>query len=258
MQEQQPLITPNKTINLGEILSKSWELVDGIKWPIWATFLVLIVAAFIIMSLLNWFFGIKPGHPPTLTYDILSPIILNAITAPLYAGALMVSIKKARHEEVNPNSGFQYFNKYVPLAIVLVIVGIIMRIPMLLVNVSTSGTMVPGKIWIEIIAGIITLVIFAFLLLSTPLVADKNTSIGHALSTSIKVACQQMNWLKISVLLLVSYIIIFAIMVPLLLGIILHNALVMILGFAILVVAGIWVVPYLISIVGMIYHRLID
>lgn len=257
--QQQSLYPPQKTFGIGSILNKAWSLTDGIKWPVWAVFLCLVVTAFIVMSILNWVFGVKmPEQPPSLAYELIAPVILNAITAPFYTGALMVTIKKARGDSINPSSGFQYFNKYIPLAITLAIIGFLMRLPMFILNISASGSLGASGMLLDLLAGLITLVLFSFLMLAVPLVADRNLGIAKAFNQAIKFASYKLNWLKIACLLLISYLIFFVIMLPILLGVIMHNWIILVIGIAIFAILIIWIVPYLVAINGLVYHKLCD
>lgn len=239
------------------VLSQSWSHVKGAKWPIWA---VVIVAAAIVMlvnALLDRAFGVDIEHPSFWINFVVIPIVSNAIAAPFYAGALMVAVKRARDERVTGATGYQFFHRYIPVAITLIIIGILSGLLVGIVN--TTGISQSAGQWkglIDLAAGVVSMLVYLFLMLSIPLVIDKNYSPWQAMSTSCKLVSH--HWFKIFVIVVIGYLAFIVFLIPLFIGLTVKYPVVILLGLAILIVGAIWIVPFLLMINGVVYRLLVD
>ncbi len=247
----------DKSLRVGKILNSAWEQVKGVKWPIWVVAIVVGVAAIAIRLILDKLMGVDLKHPEFVNNIIIIPIIMNAIVAPFYAGMLMIAITRARGESPRVKTGFQYFHKWIPLGITLVVTSLIGSIPYIIVNIPGFISGSPEiKAIADLIAMILALIIYVLFLLSVPLVADKDKSPGQAISTSVKLVAP--HWLKVFVAVLIPYVFVLIIIIPLILGFAFSSMLLLALGYIIFIVALIWLLPFLLMVLGTIYHRLVD
>lgn len=247
----------NTAFTISGTLNEAWSLVKGSKGSIWCVTLVIAIVASCLQLITHYLLGIDTKAGASLSTQILLPIVINLLIAPFYAGALMIAIKRARHETVTVGTGFQYFTHYVNVAITMVIVAFIASIPALVIN--APGMMPePGatKGLLSILGGLLSTLVYTFFLLSVPLVADKNHSPKQALSQSIKLISP--HWFKVFALLLISYLFILIIAIPFLIGMLLLHNIVILFGAIILLIGVVWLVPFLFLITGNIYHHLVD
>jgi len=246
------------TLNVGAILKTAWHNVKGSKWPIWAPFLVAALLTAVIYTI-SFFSLANFTNQHFLFFQLLIPVMTNVIVAPLYVGAIMVAIKKVRQESIDGASGFKYFHLYIPLVIVALMVSLAGSAPHLLVAYLVVTTK-EVSIFLDIIMVLISLVIAIFFLLALPLVADKSKAPFVAIKQSLVTMPRYLP--KVLLIFLVGYLFIFIAVLPAVIGMsinmIFHNVLIMYVGVAISAAASVWLVPFYILLVGVIYHHLID
>ncbi len=256
---QQTLQRKTNPVNLSiqKVLHEAWGLVNNSKWPIW---IVLLAAGLITVIVVQVFHVIaKPDltQPLSIGHQLIATIVLNAITAPFYAGAIMTAIKRTRGETVSIKTGYQYFHSALPLAITFIIVSLIAQIPNFIISSFASDPLssAPSN-WLAIMAEVVSLLIASLFILSLPLIADKHKSPTQAIVHSVYYVKHQ--WFKVFLLLCIAYILGIACLIPITLGRVLANPALILFGAMVSVVLLIWVVPFIFLIFGVIYHRLID
>jgi hypothetical protein len=92
--------------------------------------------------------------------------------------------------------------------------------------------------------------------LATLLAIDQTNSPFAAIGHSIK-ACAP-HWFKIIGIVLMTYLIMIALYVPYILGLVFQHNLLLIFGGIFILVAMIWVMPFLFLVQGVVYHKLVD
>lgn len=225
--------------------------------PIWIVVLVTISIASLVNYLSTLVLGIEPSQTPFYLDYIILPLLTNILIAPFYAGSIMVAIRKARQEKMDPGSGFQYFNPYLYIVITMVIVGFVSSCFVIMVNhPAISAKLNNFKLIFNFLTGILSTLIYSFLILAIPLVADKKYSPLPALSKSIQLTTPV--WYKIFALILFGYLCIVVSMIPTILGLLLMNSYVIFLGVLMTLIALIWVVPFIFLIHGVIYRTLTE
>jgi uncharacterized integral membrane protein len=246
--------------SISAVLSKAWSFTKGAKWPIWAVSILLALVA-IIFSIIYLAITDNTTETGTLAFYFLNqiffPFIIFIITAPFYAGLLMIAIKHTRGEKINAGTGLHYFHKIIPLAITFLImtfiasfISLIVRIPAIATSISVTS-----KSFLEFISSIFYLLVFSFFILSIPLVADKNFSPGQALKTSF--ALTKSHWIKIFISIFIGNFIFFLTSIPLLLGVLTMSNTLIVLGIVIFIIATSWLWPFIILIQGVIYRYLV-
>lgn len=248
--------TEKRTFSIGTVLNESWALVQGSKWPIWAIAILIGLASLIIQLIITGIFRLDPEEPPVIYHYLIMPIINNAVIAPFFAGSLMVAIKRARGEAVDARSGFRYFGKTWPVVLTLIMIAFtanllnyIVHLPSLVIALDLHTG------WLNLIAAIVSALIYVFFVLSVPLVVDKNHTPWGSLRASYHII--KHCWLKVLILLVVVYVFFIIAMIPLYVGSMIHPY-VKLLGVLILIAALIWLLPFMFLVQGVLYHKLVD
>jgi hypothetical protein len=252
-----PLATKNNPLPIGQTLSTTWDLIKGIKGRTWLVLAGLILISLLLNTLVGVVLGVKPENQPFWATYLLLPLITNALIAPFYAGALMIAIKHIRGEATTFTEGYHYFRLYLPLAITMVLVAFISSLLVIIVNIPMLQQAL-GKIQpvVEVVAGVISLVVYCLLLLSMPLVSDRKLPPLKAIALSFQKVKPHLP--QVFILLIISYLLLIASILPMVLGIALAHSAVVILGFVLFIVAVVWVMPFIFLLQGMIYNKLVD
>ena len=256
------LRTDNKpsSLTIGSVLNEAWSLVKGSKWPIWAIMLGLIAVAALLQIMQFTIFGDDPKHLSYMARYLYFPIITNAIIAPFYAGTIMVAIKRARGEQVSAGSGYQYCNRYLPTATVMVVVAFIASLGIIIINVPTVlQTLEQTRtlfFFALLLALFFSVLVYTFFLLSIPLTVDKKYNPSQAMANSI--LWVKPYWFKILLLFIIVDFYIIAAAIPMYLGMLFMNTIIMFIGICLFLLALVWLAPFLFLIQGVIYHKLVD
>ncbi|OGO94633.1 MAG: hypothetical protein A3F41_04945 [Coxiella sp. RIFCSPHIGHO2_12_FULL_44_14] len=245
-----------RNFTIWELLLETWNLQSGCKWPIWAILLCGGLLSTLVQLIILFFLLPDPHHPPVLYAYLLSPLINSIILAPFLMGTLMIGIERARGKPISVRSGFGYFYKTWPAIVTLFTIAFLSNITMYIVHLP-SLVVATGRwaVWLSLLAGIIAFLVYVFLLLSIPLVADKHLSPWKAMSTSMNVI--KPCWLKVVGLLVVVYLLFILSILPFFLGMLWHHYAGLV-GAAIFIYLLIWLLPYLFLVQSMLYHRLMD
>ncbi len=245
----------NMTIR--SIFSKAWSLVHGSKAAIWNIAILIMLVSITLEWIVNRILGFNSQHTHYFTRYIMLPILTNLLIAPFYAGSVMVAIQRARGELVNVKSGYQFFHRYIPIAITMVIVGFISNLIVMIINIpalaSTLGRSLP---FFDIISVLFSVLIYTFFILSIPMVIDKQYTPGQALSASVILV--KPHWFRVFVIFILTYLCLSIATILLFLGPTLKSSIIMIIGAVIFIAAMIWLLPFLFLLIGVIYHRLLD
>jgi len=246
-----------RTFAVWEIIRQAWELVGGSKWPIWAIALFIVgIVSLIIQLIIAYIFRIDIKAPPMIYQYLILPCINSIVIAPFFGGAVMVGITRARGKAISPKSGYQYFRKTLALMITMLIMALLANIINTFVHLHTVvATLGLGAGWLNILAAIISLLVYVFLFLSVPLVTDKNLAPLKALKLSFKVV--KHCWFKVLILFITVYLFFLIAMIPLFVGTLIHPY-ARLLGIGILIAALIWLIPFVFLVEGVLYHKLVD
>lgn len=242
------------------VLDEAWNLLKGSKWKIWLGLLGIVILLmflnFIIAKALGYNLDTMQNMPLWATYGLF-PLLTNILIAPIYAGCIMVGIKRARNESLTSTAAYKYFHMYIPLAITMVLVNLIPTVIALLLNIAiTKMNLGVNRSIAEIIIVLVSVTVYSFLLLSMPLVADRHFSPLTAIKTSIQKISP--HWPKVFLLLLIGYVFLFVSAIPMSLGRQLENSMIILVGSILFVIAVVWLIPFLFMIQSMIYHHLVD
>ncbi|WP_345993639.1 hypothetical protein [Sulfurimonas sp. HSL-1716] len=163
-----------------EILSEAWELTNGAKLILNVSFILYILVAVVLSTLLSYIFDPKiyydsheflKGFLSEQAQSLLSlPILM-----PIISGIVMMAIKRAAHKKIEVLSIFNYYVLVWPLVFASLFVNAVVIIGFLLL----------------IIPGIYLSITFAFVI---PLIIDKQLDILDAMKTSFKVV--RKRWFK--------------------------------------------------------------
>lgn len=243
-------------ITISGVFNSAWKKLRGSKLSIWSTAIVMVLLAITIAYISNKIKTQSIMLHFWLSY-IFFPILLYFLLGPFYGGSLMVAIKRFRDEPVNMKTGYQYLHRYIVLGITLAIIGFLSNLVSIVINIPVIRDSIgSGLPYFDLLSGIFSLLIYAFFVLSVPLIIDKNYTIGKALSTSlVKI---KSHWFRVFLIFFFAYLILFLIYIPAVLGVVLHSSLLMLFGVLFFAIIAIWFLPFLFLLGGNIYHRLID
>ncbi len=159
-----------------KVIKEGFRRIEGVKQPFVLAFLIYVAAAIVTQTVLNLFFPSSAENPNLVNSQIVS-ILSYPVLIPLMTGIMMMAVKYARNEPVEPRSIFDYYAITGKLALAGLLVYIMTVIGFLLL----------------ILPGIYLSVAYVFTL---PLMADKGLGIWDAMELSRKTATKQ--WFKIA------------------------------------------------------------
>ena len=187
---------------ISEILKEAWELTKGMKGPVIGGAVIAYVIVFGLSFLMGLLTHSMAGSGSTgmiIGMQVLEQLVSTAITLPMWAGIMMIGIRRSVGLPISFSMVFQYYNCTVSL-----IVAYIMY--MIFVGIGFILLIIPG-IYLSV----------AYYL-ATPLIVDRNFSPWRALETSRKAATHR--WFKIFGLGLAMTLIIMLSMIPIGIGLI--------------------------------------
>ncbi len=159
-----------------KVIKEGFRRIEGVKQPFVLAFLIYVAAAIVTQTVLNLFFPSSAENPNLVNSQIVS-ILSYPVLIPLMTGIMMMAVKYARNEPVEPRSIFDYYAITGKLALAGLLVYIMTVIGFLLL----------------ILPGIYLSVAYVFTL---PLIADKGLGIWDAMELSRKTVTKQ--WFKIA------------------------------------------------------------
>lgn len=239
-----------------DLISRSWELVEGCKWPVWSIAILMAVASFVVQIIIALIFHVTEQTSSALYHYLIMPLVNNIVIAPFFGGAVMVGVRRARGEPVDGSSGYAYFNKSWPLILTMFFIAVLANIINYVVHLPAVVTALAVHTgWLDAFAGIISLLVYVFFVLSVPLVVDKNLSPLKAMKASLNIV--KHCWFRVLVVLVILYLFLMIALIPSMVGSMIHPY-ARALGIVIFVAALIWLVPLIFLVVGKLYHRLVD
>lgn len=211
------------TIEVSSVLSRAWERVSGSKAAYLGAALISIVlgvALVIVLSLVvaavNVAFGPEPSQVVLLVGDLVTAAINGAIGSVVAAGMFLMGIRRMRGEEIHAMMVLEPLKLWAPLLVIGFLNSLLVSIGLLLL----------------IVPGIYLAVCY---LPAVGLVVDKGRGPWDALETSRRAVT--LHWFPVALIFLISYIIVFISLLPLLIGVI-------------------WTLPFMVNIMGEVYLRL--
>lgn len=204
-------------IDIGGMLREAWAKTEGAKLTLFLAAVVVGVitqiATFIAQLILS--VVITPdSQTNVLLVQFLGGLLILPVSQPLYAGMLMLGIRRSQGLPIDFSTVFNYFSKMTPLLILGVLMTILISIGFLLL----------------IIPGIYLAIAYT---LAMPLVIEKNMSPWEAMETSRKAITKK--WFLVFGLLFVMALIMIVSALPLLVGLF-------------------WTIPMMLILMGMLYH----
>ena len=249
-----------KILNIKSILSESWALLRGSKWPIWLTIFPIVIVINLFTYIVKHYGLLHPDftlHGLRYFACLLFIFILNA---PLSVGATLIGVKRARGETISAGSGYHYFRFWIPLAIAEFFVFLILQV------FSGFGFYI-GDPKATLFITIFTLCITPLLLLTYPLIVDKNMNAFSAIYQSIMMTAK--NWWRILVIfflisffstlvlaLTFSLFVLILLHLPVYFGVPMNMMLIHAITISIFFIS-IWLVPYWVIVTGVIYQELV-
>jgi len=193
----------NQSFTVRDALSNAWKMVSGSKGSYWGGFIFVVAVTFV------WAFAssmltqnLSSGETPwvwSLVWSIVDLVMQQALTVPMWAGIVLMGVRRARGEAIRSTMVFEGFKRFASLLVVTFLVVII-------ITVGTLFLIIPG-IYLSIVY------IFA-----VPLVLDKGMGPWEAMELSRKTVTKR--WFAYFSTLLVAGIIMMASFIPLGLGLI--------------------------------------
>lgn len=186
-----------RDLMLKPALKEAWDKVHGSKKSFFFVFFAMAILQFIGLGIESVTRAKFPGY--AIHFQILLSSGLFFICSPLIAGSYMLGAKRGRDETVQPQDGFQYFQKIIPLfftqilnmvTIWVIFFGIsFIAIAFLFLAHRTHSTVfIVSAALVAMIFLLIFLSLAALLSFALILVADQNKLPWDAYKTSIKMA----------------------------------------------------------------------
>lgn len=247
---------PKTRFTINETLSEAWQLVKGSKWPIWAIAIFIGISSLVIQFLFIRILRINQVTPSIHDSYLFMPILNSIVIAPFFSGAIMTAVKRARGQKINATSGYQYFNKTIPVMIGMGLIALFATIMNYIFHLPIiSSTVGRYIVWFYLLAWAISILVYTFTILTTPLIVDKNHTAWKSLIISFQIT--KHSWFKILLLMLILYIFFVVATIPLIVGAMIHPY-AKLFGVAIFILILVWLLPYIFLIQGLIYHKLVD
>ena len=201
-------------LSLGSVLGDAWELSKGAKRTLLGAFVIYILGYAIVNTIVAGILGFLLSSLPIISM-IATGLLVSLLITPLWAGTLMIAIKRAGKGPIKASFVFNYYDKMIPLFLTVVIMYIAIFIGFILL----------------VIPGIYLSIAYA---LALPLVVEKGLSPWQALETSRKAITKK--WFSMLIISIVSMLIFLVSALPLGIGLI-------------------WTVPWLILASGVVYRN---
>lgn len=264
-----------RRLRVFQTLGEAWKLTKGSKWAIWAPMLVLFGAS-LVFGLL--FIGLAYIFKTAATADtaahlstagLVLIIVLCLLMAFVYfgllAGMVKVSIERARGNLVSGSSGLHSFSRAFPLFFTMIIAAIVVEVPILLFffGIKMLGVLQLNPEGASFAQLLPLLIVILYSLIVSPLLylcglfaVDQTSNPFAAVGRSIK-ACSH-HWLRIIGLMIMVNVIMILCYCPSLLGIHLQNMPLQLIGLIFMLIAIIWLFPFMLLVQATAYHKLVD
>lgn len=252
-------MSDHRTIHITRVLEEAWQHTLKKLWPILLISVTMLAATVAFQWILEYLFGLDNEFAPYYLIYLVLPILTNALIAPFYAGAVMTGVRQVRHESVTWQSGFHYFNRWGQLALAMAVIGFIASLGILLINAPFMLHLTGygwGKVFSEFCAGLFSTLVYALFIKVIPLIAEENRGLMDACRDSLSRTVPHI-W-RIFALFLCIYVILLLITLPSMLGSLLANPIITLLGLVFIAAAMIWFLPFTFLTLGIVYRNLSD
>lgn len=269
-----------RRLGVFETIREAWELTKGSKWAIWAPVLVIfgVCVGFALI------FGLGLGFIHKMTQNagslealaklatviisltlIAGILLLLFFMFGLFAGVIKVTLERARGNLVSGSTGFHSFSRAMALFFTNLLLIIIVEVPLIIALVfvlrhaqvkTLNELSPPAFIATHAIMYSYGLIVGSLFYLASFFAVDQTKNPFLALGRSVKTSIP--HWLRIMGIVLMVYVISFVLYIPTLLGAYLHNTPLLLIGSILFFVAIIWLIPFLMLIPAVIYHKLVD
>jgi len=201
-----------------EVIKEGFRRIEGVKQPFVLAFLIYVAAALVTQTVLGFVFP-STAEDPNLVNQQIVGILSYPVLMPLMAGIIMMAVKYAREEPVEPRSIFEYYGMTGQLALAGILMYIITVIGFVLL----------------ILPGIYLSVAYVF---TIPLMVDKGLGVWEAMELSRKTVTKQ--WFKIAAVMAILSIL-------------------FVLGFLALGIGLIWAIPlFFVTLYSLLYPMIFD
>lgn len=234
--------------SISEVISEAWDRVSGSKAPIWgglAFYLLVAIGLNVLISVITGTFGLVENSANPFAGVVISALsfITQILLYPLYAGILMLGIKRAVNLQPEAKTIFYYYSFMLRIVGGIILTIFIAMLPSaiggVILGIVTTGAFNIGLKICGIVVGILFLGAGIYLawcyIFAVQLIVEKDFGIWHALEASRKAVTQ--HWWKVFGLTFVLCIIYIISVIPLLLGLI-------------------WTLPLMIVALGVMYRRI--
>ncbi|HLB56299.1 MAG TPA: hypothetical protein VJK30_03085 [Coxiellaceae bacterium] len=254
----------HEAFGIKSIIKQAWKNVHGCKWPMW----IMILSTVVVQIILNFFSHHFSQQPKSEVKFFIDFILTGLLFAPLMISAVMIGVQHCRNQPVSFKTGFGYIKRW-PMLIVGKIVTVLPVYFILLPLFLLFGRPLLHNFLAHHIAVIFLFLLAVFfyaifVMLTLLFIADKKINPFSALITSIKTVST--HWIRILFTLIFSYLIVLvclavvvgvAAIIGAVISHVLPHSISIMIGIAVFI-ASIWVLPFLLSVPGVIYHRLVD
>lgn len=232
---------------------ESWKHLSGSKGALWmiaAPILLLIITIglatnFIVTESLSLHYFL--GY-------LVMPGILYLLIGPFFAASVLVAVKHYQKYPINLFTGFKLIGRYVATAFAFLIIGLLANSVSIILNIPAVSYSLAGALpYFDVLAGLLTVLIFSLLMLSLPLLLDKNIGVFEALKQSFQKIAP--HWLSVFVLFFSVYFSLFILYLPLTLGLLLNIYWLLIVGLIFFVACLIWLYPMIFLMAGYLYKK---
>ncbi len=252
---------PTPEFQIKNNLVQAWLLLKGSKGPMWVALLAWIFISVAILSI-AWLTHLVPYPTSTQTtnplWGILLSLIIVIITTPLFAGMNMIAIKRARGETIHIKTGFQYFNKWIPVGLAFIIIFVVSAALTTLLNLLIDFVIIPilpeklvnsivPTLFLMLLSSLFFTLIYTFFIFTVPLITDRQFTLFKALQQSVSTV--KTHWLALFGLMAIFY------------GLSMVNMLIAqipYVGLICYIIISIWLIPFIFLNIGLAYHQLVD
>ncbi len=196
------------------VLKEAFHRSNGVKLIFGGAFIIYVVIAVITSAVLKLIF---PESGSELNSNV-STLLEMLFTLPILIGIMVLGIKRARDEELDIPSVFNYFGMIIPIMLAYIAMTVLIIVGFMLL----------------VIPGVYLAVSYAF---TYTLIVDKGLGIWEAMELSRKTVTAQ--WFKFFGLAIVTGVLVFLSAMPLGIGLI-------------------WTIPMSYIAYGLLYHHLFD
>lgn len=230
---------------IADVFSEAWSKVSGFKATLWGAFGCYILIAIILGGSIYAIGGVLGGtaNPTSNAVTTVLRLMAQIIVYPMYAGLLMLGIKRAANVPVRVNMVFHYYSSILRIIGVMLLSTFLIMLPtflgglifgaMMTTEMSAMANIVVGLIAsVFVLAGIYLVWAYFF---AIQLTTEKRMGVWQSLMTSARGVRQ--HWWKIFLISILAFLIYIASIIPFFIGLI-------------------WSLPFINIVQGVMYRRI--